>query len=106
VIITRNSITRRQIAEPAPFAPDIFEYVYFARPDSVMDGISVYRSRMSMGDALAEKVKEVLAKTGLSVDVVIPVRIFSSSFRSSVAPMWFLELEDQDQLADHMGATL
>ena len=59
---------------PATFAPDIFEFVYFARPDSVIDRISVYRSRMAMGDAMAKTVKDVLEETGLTVDVVIPVR--------------------------------
>ncbi|GLB34681.1 putative amidophosphoribosyltransferase [Lyophyllum shimeji] len=73
VIITRSGVSRRNVAKPAPFAPDIFEYVYFARPDSVLDGISVYRSRMAMGDALAEKVRSVLAENNLTVDVVIPV---------------------------------
>jgi len=73
VIITRAGISRRQIAPPATFAPDIFEFVYFARPDSVIDCISVYRSRMAMGDALAEKVKVILAEANIEVDVVIPV---------------------------------
>jgi amidophosphoribosyltransferase len=66
-------VSRRQVSEPATFAPDIFEFVYFARPDSVLDGISVYRSRMAMGDALAEEVKKVLSEHNLTVDVVIPV---------------------------------
>ncbi|KIK31104.1 hypothetical protein PISMIDRAFT_26086 [Pisolithus microcarpus 441] len=73
VIITRTGVSKKCVAEPATFAPDIFEYVYFARPDSVLDGVSVYRSRMAMGDALAEEVRKVLVTKGLTVDVVIPV---------------------------------
>ncbi|KIP06052.1 hypothetical protein PHLGIDRAFT_128520 [Phlebiopsis gigantea 11061_1 CR5-6] len=73
VIITRSNVSRRQLSKGKTFAPDIFEYVYFARPDSVLDGVSVYRSRMAMGDALADEVKRVLDEKKLSVDVVIPV---------------------------------
>lgn len=73
-MITRGGVSKRQVVKPATFAPDIFEYVYFARPDSVLDGVSVYRSRMAMGDALAEEVSKVLTAKGLTVDVVIPVR--------------------------------
>ncbi|KAG2343296.1 amidophosphoribosyltransferase [Suillus weaverae] len=73
VIITRSGVSRKRVAAHATFAPDIFEFVYFARPDSVLDGISVYRSRMAMGDALAVEVDKVLKERGIIVDVVIPV---------------------------------
>lgn len=73
VIITRNSCHVRQVVPSRTFAPDIFEYVYFARPDSILDGVSVYRSRMAMGDALAGEAKRQLDAAGLDIDVVIPV---------------------------------
>lgn len=72
VIITKTAITKRQLISPEKIAPCIFEYVYFARPDSVIDGISVYRSRLEMGEHLAD---QVVKKCGdkLDIDVVIPV---------------------------------
>ena len=76
IIITRTAVSRRQLVKDKVFAPDIFEYVYFARPDSVLDGVSVYRSRMAMGDLLAEEVRRVLQKHQIKVDVVIPVSLF------------------------------
>src|SRR5262245_56777373 len=51
--------------------PCIFEYVYFARPDSIIDNISVYRSRMRMGDKLAEKILHGFPDH--DIDVVIPI---------------------------------
>ncbi|MDR3395749.1 MAG: amidophosphoribosyltransferase [Parasulfuritortus sp.] len=53
------------------FTPCIFEYVYFARPDSVMDGASVYETRLQMGEYLAEKIKTQYSH--LKIDVVIPI---------------------------------
>src|ERR1700761_8137097 len=73
IILTRSGVSRRQVVPAATFAPDIFEYVYLARPDSVLDGISVYRSRMAMGNALAKEVQRVLTEKQITVDVVIPV---------------------------------
>jgi len=51
--------------------PCIFEYVYFARPDSIIDNISVYRARMRMGERLAEKIRRL--HPDHDIDVVIPI---------------------------------
>ncbi|KAG4090496.1 amidophosphoribosyltransferase [Neocallimastix lanati (nom. inval.)] len=72
VIITENGMSKRQLVTGAEFTPCIFEYVYFARPDSIIDGISVYKSRLAMGEALADSVVRKLGAK-MDVDVVIPV---------------------------------
>ena len=61
----------QQCAEKASLNPCIFEYVYFARPDSVMDGVSVYGSRLKMGEHLAEKVERQFSLG--DIDVVMPI---------------------------------
>lgn len=64
----------KQVVKPKIFAPDIFEYVYFARPDSILDGVSVYRSRIEMGNKLAKKITDSFSAEELkNIDVVIPV---------------------------------
>jgi amidophosphoribosyltransferase len=61
----------QQCAPNPTLNPCIFEYVYLARPDSVMDGISVYETRLRMGESLADKIQREHAHLG--IDVVIPI---------------------------------
>lgn len=68
LVRTNGEVLWDQIAPPV-FRPCVFEFVYFARPDSQLDGISVYRVRERMGRALARKVKRL----GVQADVIVPV---------------------------------
>jgi amidophosphoribosyltransferase len=61
----------QQCAKEPINAPCIFEFVYFARPDSFIDGISVYASRVNMGRKLGQKIAREWAD--LDIDVVIPI---------------------------------
>ena len=66
-----GNLFSRQCAENAKLNPCIFEYVYLARPDSVIDGVSVYQTRLDMGASLAKKIKREWADK--HIDVVIPI---------------------------------
>src|SRR5487761_2282016 len=77
----------QQCAQHAELNPCIFEYVYFARPDSMIDGISVYETRLNMGEYLAEKLLREWPDH--DIDVVIPI---PDSSRPSAL-----------QLANHLG---
>ncbi|MFM2427068.1 MAG: Amidophosphoribosyltransferase [Pseudomonadota bacterium] len=60
-----------QCAEAPQLKPCIFEYVYLARPDSTMDGISVYQARLNLGETLAKRVVSTVPPS--DIDVIIPI---------------------------------
>ena len=65
------NLHQRQCAQSYQLVPCAFEYVYLARPDSVMNGISVYETRLRMGDLLAQTISESLPAG--DIDVVMPI---------------------------------
>ena len=64
-------IERQQCAQHSQLYPCIFEYIYLARPDSVMDGISVYQARLNMGETLAKRVISTVPPN--QIDAIIPI---------------------------------
>jgi amidophosphoribosyltransferase len=70
-ITEQGQLYTQQCAQAPKTSPCIFEFVYFARPDSFIDGISVYASRVNMGKKLGEKIKTEWAD--VAIDVVIPI---------------------------------
>jgi amidophosphoribosyltransferase len=66
VIVSDEGIESRRYAPRTPARPCAFEYIYFARPDSIIDGVSVYEARKRMGRRLAEE-------SPADIDVVVPV---------------------------------
>ncbi len=71
LIDSQAQVLSQQCAPKAQLVPCIFEYIYLARPDSVMDGISVYQARLNMGETLAEEVLKQIPKG--EIDAVIPI---------------------------------
>ncbi|MBT3419706.1 MAG: amidophosphoribosyltransferase [Euryarchaeota archaeon] len=70
-ISSSGHLFTRKCSEPRVHSPCIFEYVYFARPDSVIDGISVYNARLNQGKRLAERILEQWPDH--DIDAIIPV---------------------------------
>ena len=66
-----GTVHTQQCAEHPVLNPCIFEFVYLARPDSVMDGISVYQARLNLGETLAKRVISTVPPS--EIDVVIPI---------------------------------
>ncbi len=70
-ITTDGRLHTRECAEKSELTPCIFEHVYFARPDSIMDGVSVYKARLRQGERLAAKILQ--ERPDHDIDVVIPI---------------------------------
>ena len=88
VIFTEDGqLFTEQCAEQTELTPCIFEHVYFARPDSIIDGIAVYKARLRMGEKLADKIMR--EHPDHDIDVVIPI---PDTSRSSAL-----------ELANHLG---
>jgi amidophosphoribosyltransferase len=67
----QGRVHARQCAEAPSLNPCMFEYVYLARPDSVIDGVSVYQARLNLGETLAQRVISTMPPS--EIDVVIPI---------------------------------
>ncbi|WP_213957070.1 MULTISPECIES: amidophosphoribosyltransferase [unclassified Variovorax] len=67
----QGQVHAHQCAEAATLNPCIFEFVYLARPDSTMDGISVYQARLNLGETLAKRVVSTVPPS--DIDVIIPI---------------------------------
>ena len=67
----QGTIHSQQCADKTWAMPCIFEFVYLARPDSIMDGISVYQARLNLGETLAKRVVSTVPPN--EIDVVIPI---------------------------------
>jgi amidophosphoribosyltransferase len=83
-IETDGQLYSQQCAENPQLNPCIFEHVYFARPDSIIDGVSVYKARLRMGEKLAEKVMKL--RPDHDIDVVMPI---PDTSRTSAMEMGF-----------------
>ena len=70
-IDVKNNLFTKLCSESGVHTPCIFEHVYFARPDSLMDSISVYKARLRMGEKLADKLDKL--RPDHDIDVVIPI---------------------------------
>ena len=82
-ISVEGEVFTQQCSDNINHSPCIFEYVYLARPDSIIDGISVYKARISMGQTLAKKILKLFPTH--DIDVVIPIPDSSRTAALSLA---------------------
>ena len=79
-----GQVYTQQCAQEVELVPCIFEHVYFARPDSIIDDVSVYKSRLRMGEYLAQNILSSYSQNSHDIDVVVPV---PDTGRTSALPL-------------------
>lgn len=90
VFIDRHHYLHHQEIEKGDLHTCIFEYVYFARPDSIIDGIEVYSARLRLGERLAAEV----SRAGVKPDIVIPVPDTARPAGTALARVLGLEMRE------------
>ncbi|HWT32995.1 MAG TPA: amidophosphoribosyltransferase [Microbacterium sp.] len=104
VFITNDGeLFSRQCAAEPTLAPCAFEYVYLARPDSVMNGISVYESRLRMGEKLADTIAKHVPRD--QIDVVMPIPDSSRPAAMEVARKLGIEYREGFYKNRYVGRT-
>ena len=98
-----GSIFLKQCSKRPNLTPCIFEHVYFARPDSMMDDISVYKCRLRMGERLAKKI--IRTNPGHKIDVVIPIPDTSRQSAQALAETLGLKVREGFMKNRYIGRT-
>ena len=100
----KGELFAQQCAEAPRYRPCIFEYVYFARPDATIDGISVYKARLKMGEKLAKKILQEWG-TEHDIDVVIPIPDTSRTSALELAKMLGVKFREGFMKNRYIGRT-
>jgi len=102
-IESNGKLHARQCGPQRGYTPCIFEFVYFARPDSIIDRISVYKARLRMGERLADRI--LRERPDHDIDVVIPIPDSSRSSALQVAHRLSLKYREGFMKNRYIGRT-
>lgn len=102
-ITPAGELHMQQCAEHPELRPCIFEHVYFSRPDSLMDGVSVYKTRMRQGDYLARKI--LRERPDHDIDVIVPIPDTSRIAAQSMAHVLGIKFREGLMKNRYIGRT-